>query len=164
VHPAVCGWAVECWQQWEKSRTQPVGLAPLHSGAQGLRVFLWWSKIYLFTVLVRGPTCRPESCCTALRKEHFIMFRIVFWDVLPSSLMMEAVRTSETSVDNHFTRQYIPEDNSQHHTRRRENLKSQTFYKLVVIFRFLLSDVIYSSGKTERTRNLSFFTFSEEPS
>jgi hypothetical protein len=41
-----------------------------------------------------------------------------------SSLMMEAVRTSETSVDNHFTRQYIPEDNSEHHTRRRENLKS----------------------------------------
>jgi hypothetical protein len=29
-----------------------------------------------------------------------------------SSLMMEAIRTSETSVDNHFTRQYIPEDNS----------------------------------------------------
>jgi hypothetical protein len=31
-----------------------------------------------------------------------------------SSLMMEAVRTSETSVDNYFTRQYIPEDNSEH--------------------------------------------------
>jgi hypothetical protein len=31
-----------------------------------------------------------------------------------SSLMMEAVRTSETSVDNNFTRQYIPEDNSKH--------------------------------------------------
>jgi hypothetical protein len=30
-----------------------------------------------------------------------------------SCLMMEAVRTSETSVDNHFTRQYIPEDNSE---------------------------------------------------
>jgi len=50
-----------------------------------------------------------------------MMFRIVFWDVLPCkmivdrrSLMMEAVRTSETSVDNHFTRQYIPEDNSEH--------------------------------------------------
>jgi hypothetical protein len=28
--------------------------------------------------------------------------------------MMEAVRTSETSVDNHFTRQYIPEDSSEH--------------------------------------------------
>jgi hypothetical protein len=39
---------------------------------------------------------------------------------------MEAVRTSETSVDNHFTRQYNPEDSSEHHTRRRENLKSQT--------------------------------------
>jgi hypothetical protein len=46
-----------------------------------------------------------------------MMFRVVFWDVLPcrmivSSMIMEAVRTSETSVDNHFTRQYIPEDNS----------------------------------------------------
>jgi hypothetical protein len=30
-----------------------------------------------------------------------------------SSLMMEAVRTSETSVNNYFTRQYIPEDNSE---------------------------------------------------
>jgi hypothetical protein len=28
--------------------------------------------------------------------------------------MMEAVRTSETSVDNNFTRQYKPEDNSEH--------------------------------------------------
>jgi hypothetical protein len=36
-------------------------------------------------------------------------------------MMMEAVRTSETSVDNHFTRQYNPEDSYEHHTRRREN-------------------------------------------
>jgi hypothetical protein len=28
--------------------------------------------------------------------------------------MTEAVRTSETSVDNHFTRQYNPEDSSEH--------------------------------------------------
>jgi hypothetical protein len=57
--------------------------------------------------------------------------------------MMEAVRTSETSVDNYFTRQYIPEDNSEHHTRRRENLKShevwfsgQTceFYLIIILF------------------------------
>jgi hypothetical protein len=40
---------------------------------------------------------------------------------------MEAVRTSETSVDNQFTRQYNPEDSSEHHTRRRENLKSHTY-------------------------------------
>jgi hypothetical protein len=26
----------------------------------------------------------------------------------------EAVRTSETTLDNHFTRQYIPEDNPEH--------------------------------------------------
>jgi hypothetical protein len=30
-------------------------------------------------------------------------------------MMMEAARTSETSVDNYFTRQYIPEDNSESH-------------------------------------------------
>jgi hypothetical protein len=44
--------------------------------------------------------------------------------------MMEAVRTSETSVDNQFTRQYNPEDSSEHHTRRRENLKSHKFYQV----------------------------------
>jgi hypothetical protein len=46
---------------------------------------------------------------------------------------MEAVRTSETSVDNHFTRQYIPEANSEHHTRRRKNLKSHTGKDVVPI-------------------------------
>jgi hypothetical protein len=43
---------------------------------------------------------------------------------------MEAARTSETSVDNYFTRQYIPEENSELHTRRRENLKSHNKIKL----------------------------------
>jgi hypothetical protein len=38
--------------------------------------------------------------------------------------MIEATRTSETSVDNYFRRQYIPEDKSELHTRRRENFKS----------------------------------------
>jgi hypothetical protein len=38
--------------------------------------------------------------------------------------MMKAARTSETSVENYFTRQYIPEDKYELHTRRRENLKS----------------------------------------
>jgi hypothetical protein len=35
------------------------------------------------------------------------MFRVVFRDILPCKMYM-----------------YIPEDNSEHHTRRRENLKS----------------------------------------
>jgi hypothetical protein len=61
----------------------------------------------------------------------FILFTFVSWDVLPCkiivsliALMMDAARTSETSVDNYFTRQYIPEDKSELNTRRRENLKS----------------------------------------
>jgi hypothetical protein len=33
-----------------------------------------------------------------------MMFRIVFWDILPCTMI----------VDHHFTRQYIPEDNSGH--------------------------------------------------
>jgi hypothetical protein len=45
-------------------------------------------------------------------------FRFAFWHVLPCkiivdrrvALMMVAARTSETSVDNYFTRQYIPGD------------------------------------------------------
>jgi hypothetical protein len=38
--------------------------------------------------------------------------------------MMEVARTSETSVDNYFTWQYIPEENSELHTFRSENVIS----------------------------------------
>jgi hypothetical protein len=48
--------------------------------------------------------------------------------------MMEAARTSETSVDNYFTRQYIPEDKSELRTRRRENLKSHDCSTVPIIF------------------------------
>jgi hypothetical protein len=49
------------------------------------------------------------------------------------ALMMEAARTSETSVDIQLrTRQYIPED-SEHHTRRRENLKSHKDLKVIMM-------------------------------
>jgi hypothetical protein len=47
--------------------------------------------------------------------------------------MMEAARTSETSVDNHFTQQYNPEDSSEHHTRRRENLKSHIYANSLLV-------------------------------
>jgi hypothetical protein len=50
-----------------------------------------------------------------------IMFRIVFWVILLCKMIVDqrfrgayCLRTSETSVDNHFTRQYNPEDNSEH--------------------------------------------------
>jgi hypothetical protein len=57
------------------------------------------------------------------------MFRIVFWDVLPCKRIVDrrfrgAYCLHHQQVVNSFTRQYIPEDNSEHHTRRRENLKS----------------------------------------
>jgi hypothetical protein len=39
--------------------------------------------------------------------------------------MMEAVRTSETSVDNHFTRQYIPQGNS-------EQMNIKMFTKIIL--------------------------------
>jgi hypothetical protein len=42
------------------------------------------------------------------------------------ALMMEAARSSETSVDNYSIRQYIPEDKSELPTRRRENFKNLT--------------------------------------
>jgi hypothetical protein len=71
-------------------------------------------KIFICSELSSGIYCRVKWLST---------------DV--SSLMMEAVRTSETSVDNHFTRQYNPEYNSEHHTRRRENLKS---HKIFIVF------------------------------
>jgi hypothetical protein len=38
------------------------------------------------------------------------------------ALMIEEARTSEMSVDNYFTRQYIPEYKSELHTCHRENL------------------------------------------
>jgi hypothetical protein len=43
----------------------------------------------------------------------------------------EVRAASETSVDNYFTRQYILEDNSELHTRRRENFKS---HDIILVF------------------------------
>jgi hypothetical protein len=63
---------------------------------------------------------------------------------------MEAVGTSETSVDNHFTRQYNPEDSSEHHTRRRENLKSHKERSTHRIHRDL-----YSSPQARRHKPIS---------
>jgi hypothetical protein len=60
------------------------------------------------------------------------------------ALMMEAARTSEMSVDNYFTRQYIPEGKYELHTCRRENLKSHKVgkcihgIKLAVLFYYCL--------------------------
>jgi hypothetical protein len=75
---------------------------------------------------------------------------LVFWDVAPCSLgvdrrfhhqgdefialMMDAVRTSESSVYSDTTQRYIPED-SELHTRSRENLK---YHKMKLMQEILL--------------------------
>jgi hypothetical protein len=58
-----------------------------------------------------------------------MMFRVVFWVILPCKMTVDrrfrgAYCLHHHQVDNHFTRQYNPEDNSEHHTCRRKNLKS----------------------------------------
>jgi hypothetical protein len=68
--------------------------------------------------------------------------------------MMEAVRTSETSVDNRFTRQYIPEENSEHHTRRRENLKCHEGKRSLALYNELKSS-------WEREKYIDICTFEE---
>jgi hypothetical protein len=64
--------------------------------------FLQYRNMALYTVL--------EMCMVHpyYYRLHSLLFRIVFWAVLPCKIIW----------------QYIPEDNSEHHTRRRENLKS----------------------------------------
>jgi hypothetical protein len=71
--------------------------------------------------------------------------------------MLEAVRTSETSVNfNVTTRRYIPED-SKLHTRRRKNLKSHTINVLPQVaqwitncdLRFTFTHVIFKQMKKE---------------
>jgi hypothetical protein len=65
--------------------------------------------------------------------------------------MMEAERTTETSVDDYFTRQYIPEHKSELHIRRRENLKSHTDQE---ILHNVWQDVEYRFGVARGTRDV----------
>jgi hypothetical protein len=63
------------------------------------------------------------------------------------ALMMEAARTSETSVDIQLrTRQYIPED-SELHAHRRENLKAHIFD---ITTQCLLKHQFYNNLLSER--------------
>jgi hypothetical protein len=71
--------------------------------------------------------------------ETTIVFRIVFWDVLQCKIIVDRRfrgtcclyhQGDETSVDSYFTRQYIPEDNSEFHTLCCENFKSHNIVLL----------------------------------
>jgi hypothetical protein len=48
--------------------------------------------------------------------------------------MMEAARTSETSVDNHFTRQYNPEDSSENYVQVVYTMITTDFQTVSVIY------------------------------
>jgi hypothetical protein len=100
---------------------------------------LGYSEQGVYSLYVPGgdDTDVPNTTLSYLRFQVLtaasMKFRIVFWDILlckiivdrrlkgtcclhhqgRSSQMMKASLTSETSVDNYFTRQYIPEDNSE---------------------------------------------------
>jgi hypothetical protein len=61
---------------------------------------------------------------------------------------MEAVRTSETSVDSHFTRQYIPEDNSELHSiyfTKRPTSDCEFSYHLLPYLKVVLGGLVISA-------------------
>jgi hypothetical protein len=94
---------------WDfKFSRRRVWCSELSSGLYCRVKWLWTDVSEVRTAsIIRDESRKPStsapypSFCYAETKAH-------------SSLMMEAVRTSETSVDSHFTRQYNPEDSSEH--------------------------------------------------
>jgi hypothetical protein len=75
--------------------------------------------------------------------------------------MMEAVHTSETSVNIYLTtRQFIPED-SKIHTRRRENLKSQTF--TFIALNVLVLDTYAAFVRMHPLHEMPFYTYVTTP-
>jgi hypothetical protein len=57
------------------------------------------------------------------------------------------------SVDNYFTRQYIQEDSSELHTRRRENLKSHPAGMLDVCSEVLTERYIHGSFQSSHANS-----------
>jgi hypothetical protein len=71
--------------------------------------------------------------------KYIVQFRIVFWDVLPCKMIVDWRFRGAYCLHHHLTRQYIPEDNSEHHTRRRENLKSRIFFSFILPWNLVTS-------------------------
>jgi hypothetical protein len=99
---------------------------------------LEWMKCHLQArlQLLSQPDSSPFDALTCCSESSGMYCRVLNWmwtdvsEIRAGSiiaLVMEASRTSETSVDIQLrTRQYIPED-SELHTCRRENLKTRSY-------------------------------------
>jgi hypothetical protein len=61
---------------------------------------------------------------------------------------------SETSVEKNLTRQYIPEDNSELHTRRRENLKSSGWWRQYVPLKRRATIILQGSTSQKTILNI----------
>jgi hypothetical protein len=71
-------------------------------------------------------TCGREVVMIKETQAALVMkFRFVFWDILPCKIIVNR-RIRGTCCLHHQGDEYIPEDKSELHTRRRENLKSHT--------------------------------------
>jgi hypothetical protein len=81
-------------------------------------------------------------------------------------MMMEAVRASKISVDSYFTRQYIPEDNSEHQLKDSFNPSEAVVYREYFIilpvyvslkssYQFVCIQNIFLNSKTKKTAYMS---------
>jgi hypothetical protein len=75
---------------------------------------------------------------------------------------MGVARTSDTSVDSYFIRQYIPEDNSELHTRRRENFKSHMSTLVCCVWNLVVLYVV-TDGSEESSSSYKKYAPSARP-
>jgi hypothetical protein len=111
------------WMHYLKTERQPTIVGKL--GDVSLQPASWIHRL----PIMHWKTCWRVFLVTVptidkLGSESSGMYSRVLRSLSIIALMMEAACTSEMSVDNYFTRQYIPEDKSKLHTCCRENLKA----------------------------------------
>jgi hypothetical protein len=82
-------------------------------------------------------------CCSSWT----LVINCMLWDISHCGI------TVRWWVDNHFTRQYNPEDSSEHHTRHRENLKSHRVIATLAAA-FMLFSVQFSAQLSLKSKSV----------
>jgi hypothetical protein len=147
------GIRINIWRGDVRERADEIRkIVPLHTGgAEGawMQVSTHCRKIVLITFIPIA-NFKIWSSVAGLWTSEGWGKRLVsmLWTVHSDPWWWRQYAPLKTSVDNHFTRQYIPEDNSEHHTRRRENLKSHerrhvTELMFLSLFNDALSTALY---------------------